>query len=144
MPKGRSTREPAAERIFDACLPLGAGWWKSFANINWWEPGNAAGYWRSARNGGIDCPPSIPSIICPPGRTTLDPLLARGSNLASSGNGAAGLYFNVSHELHTPSLKAPTETLRDGALEDPRLFWFWRMETKGCLTQMAQELLNCL
>jgi two-component system phosphate regulon sensor histidine kinase PhoR len=54
---------------------------------------------------------------------------------------------NVSHELRTPlaSLKALTETLRDGALEDPpaaRRF-LTRIETEvDALTQMAQELLE--
>jgi two-component system phosphate regulon sensor histidine kinase PhoR len=54
---------------------------------------------------------------------------------------------NVSHELRTPlaSLKALTETLRDGALEDPdaaRRF-LGRIETEvDALTQMAQELLE--
>jgi two-component system phosphate regulon sensor histidine kinase PhoR len=54
---------------------------------------------------------------------------------------------NVSHELRTPlaSLKALTETLRDGALEDseaaPR--FLMRMETEvDALTQMTQELLD--
>ena len=54
---------------------------------------------------------------------------------------------NVSHELRTPlaSLKALTETLRDGALEDaeaaPR--FLARMETEvDALTQMTQELLD--
>ncbi len=54
---------------------------------------------------------------------------------------------NVSHELRTPlaSLKALTETLRDGALEDPpaaRRF-LGRIETEvDALTQMTQELLE--
>ena len=54
---------------------------------------------------------------------------------------------NVSHELRTPlaSLKALTETLRDGAFEDaeaaPR--FLARMETEvDALTQMTQELLD--
>jgi two-component system phosphate regulon sensor histidine kinase PhoR len=54
---------------------------------------------------------------------------------------------NVSHELRTPlaSLKALTETLRDGALADlqaaPR--FLGRIETEvDALTQMAQELLE--
>lgn len=54
---------------------------------------------------------------------------------------------NVSHELRTPlaSLKALTETLQEGALEDPpaaRRFLF-RMETEiDTLTQMVHELLE--
>lgn len=54
---------------------------------------------------------------------------------------------NVSHELRTPlaSLKALTETLQEGALEDPpaaRKF-LGRMETEiDTLTQMVQELLE--
>jgi two-component system phosphate regulon sensor histidine kinase PhoR len=54
---------------------------------------------------------------------------------------------NVSHELRTPlaSLKALTETLQEGALEDPpaaRRF-LGRIETEvDALTQMAQELLE--
>ncbi|MGD0611082.1 MAG: ATP-binding protein [Anaerolineales bacterium] len=54
---------------------------------------------------------------------------------------------NVSHELRTPlaSLKALTETLQQGALEDPpaaRRF-LGRIETEvDALTQMAQELLE--
>lgn len=54
---------------------------------------------------------------------------------------------NLSHELRTPlaSLKALTETLRDGALDDleaaPR--FLGRIETEvDALTQMAQELLE--
>ena len=54
---------------------------------------------------------------------------------------------NVSHELRTPlaSLKALTETLRDGALDDPKAAhrFLGRMETEvDALTQMAQELLD--
>jgi two-component system phosphate regulon sensor histidine kinase PhoR len=54
---------------------------------------------------------------------------------------------NVSHELRTPlaSLKALTETLRDGALEDPEAAprFLRRIETEvDALTQMAQELLE--
>jgi two-component system phosphate regulon sensor histidine kinase PhoR len=54
---------------------------------------------------------------------------------------------NVSHELRTPlaSLKALTETLRDGALEDPQAAprFLARIETEvDALTQMAQELLD--
>ncbi|MFH2102890.1 MAG: ATP-binding protein [Chloroflexota bacterium] len=54
---------------------------------------------------------------------------------------------NVSHELRTPlaSLKALTETLRDGALEDPQAAprFLSRIETEvDALTQMAAELLE--
>jgi len=54
---------------------------------------------------------------------------------------------NVSHELRTPlaSLKALTETLRDGALNDPVAAprFLERIETEvDALTQMAQELLD--
>lgn len=54
---------------------------------------------------------------------------------------------NVSHELRTPlaSLKALTETLREGALEDPKAAqrFLGRIETEvDALTQMAQELLE--
>ena len=54
---------------------------------------------------------------------------------------------NVSHELRTPlaSLKALTETLRDGALEDPKASrrFLGRIEIEvDALTQMAQELLE--
>jgi two-component system phosphate regulon sensor histidine kinase PhoR len=54
---------------------------------------------------------------------------------------------NISHELRTPlaSLKALTETLRDGALEDPKAArrFLGRIETEvDALTQMAQELLE--
>jgi two-component system phosphate regulon sensor histidine kinase PhoR len=54
---------------------------------------------------------------------------------------------NLSHELRTPlaSLKALTETLRDGALEDPAASrrFLGRIETEvDALTQMAQELLE--
>jgi len=54
---------------------------------------------------------------------------------------------NISHELRTPlaSLKALTETLRDGALQDPKAAprFLGRMETEvDALTQMAQELLE--
>lgn len=54
---------------------------------------------------------------------------------------------NVSHELRTPlaSLKALTETLRDGALEDPQAAprFLERIETEvDALTQMTQELLD--
>ena len=54
---------------------------------------------------------------------------------------------NVSHELRTPlaSLKALTETLRDGALEDPKAArrFLGRIETEvDALTQMATELLE--
>jgi two-component system phosphate regulon sensor histidine kinase PhoR len=54
---------------------------------------------------------------------------------------------NVSHELRTPlaSLKALSETLRDGALNDPEAAprFLERIETEvDALTQMAQELLD--
>ncbi len=54
---------------------------------------------------------------------------------------------NVSHELRTPlaSLKALTETLRDGALEDPKAAqrFLGRIETEvDALTQMTSELLE--
>jgi two-component system phosphate regulon sensor histidine kinase PhoR len=54
---------------------------------------------------------------------------------------------NVSHELRTPlaSLKALTETLRDGALEDPKAAsrFLGRIETEvDALTQMATEVLE--
>jgi len=54
---------------------------------------------------------------------------------------------NISHELRTPlaSLKALTETLRDGALEDPKAAsrFLSRIETEvDALTQMATELLE--
>jgi len=54
---------------------------------------------------------------------------------------------NVSHELRTPlaSLKALTETLRDGALNDPVAAprFLERIEIEvDALTQMAQELLD--
>jgi two-component system, OmpR family, phosphate regulon sensor histidine kinase PhoR len=54
---------------------------------------------------------------------------------------------NLSHELRTPlaSLKALTETLRDGALDDPKAAkrFLARMETEvDALTQMTQELLE--
>jgi two-component system phosphate regulon sensor histidine kinase PhoR len=54
---------------------------------------------------------------------------------------------NVSHELRTPlaSLKALTETLRDGALADPKAArrFLGQIETEvDALTQMATELLE--
>lgn len=54
---------------------------------------------------------------------------------------------NVSHELRTPlaSLKALTETLQDGALDDPAAarHFLQRMETEiDTLTQMVRELLE--
>ena len=54
---------------------------------------------------------------------------------------------NISHELRTPlaSLKALTETLREGALEDPKAAsrFLGRIETEvDALTQMAAELLE--
>lgn len=54
---------------------------------------------------------------------------------------------NISHELRTPlaSLKALTETLRDGALSDPHaaVRFLERIEIEvDALTQMAQELLD--
>jgi len=54
---------------------------------------------------------------------------------------------NVSHELRTPlaSLKALTETLQNGALEDPQAGprFLGRISTEvDALTQMAQELLD--
>jgi two-component system, OmpR family, phosphate regulon sensor histidine kinase PhoR len=54
---------------------------------------------------------------------------------------------NISHELRTPlaSLKALTETLRDGALEDPKAArrFLGRIETEvDALTQMTTELLE--
>lgn len=54
---------------------------------------------------------------------------------------------NLSHELRTPlaSLKALTETLQDGALDDPPAAqrFLSRIETEvDALTQMAQELLD--
>jgi two-component system phosphate regulon sensor histidine kinase PhoR len=54
---------------------------------------------------------------------------------------------NISHELRTPlaSLKALTETLRDGALTDPKAAprFLERIEIEvDALTQMAQELLD--
>ncbi len=54
---------------------------------------------------------------------------------------------NVSHELRTPlaSLKALTETLRDGALQNPKAAarFLGRIETEvDALTQMATELLE--
>lgn len=54
---------------------------------------------------------------------------------------------NVSHELRTPlaSLKALTETLREGALEDPKAAsrFLGRIETEvDALTQMTAELLE--
>ncbi len=54
---------------------------------------------------------------------------------------------NISHELRTPlaSLKALTETLRDGALEDPPAaqHFLERMEIEvDALTQMVEELLE--
>ena len=54
---------------------------------------------------------------------------------------------NLSHELRTPlaSLKALTETLREGALEDPKAAprFLKRIETEvDALTQMAGELLE--
>ena len=54
---------------------------------------------------------------------------------------------NISHELRTPlaSLKALTETLQDGALDDPLVArrFMGRIETEvDALTQMAQELLD--
>ncbi|MBT3338425.1 MAG: PAS domain-containing protein [Anaerolineae bacterium] len=54
---------------------------------------------------------------------------------------------NLSHELRTPlaSLRALTETLQDGALDDPPVAqrFLSRIETEvDALTQMAQELLD--
>jgi len=54
---------------------------------------------------------------------------------------------NISHELRTPlaSLKALTETLQDGALEDPPAAkrFLGRMETEvDAITQMVEELLE--
>ena len=53
---------------------------------------------------------------------------------------------NVSHELRTPlaSLKALTDTLRDGAIDDPKRPRFLnRIETEvDALTQMSSELLE--
>lgn len=54
---------------------------------------------------------------------------------------------NISHELRTPlaSLKALTETLRDGALSDPTVapHFLSRIETEvDALSQMTQELLD--
>jgi len=54
---------------------------------------------------------------------------------------------NISHELRTPlaSLKALTETLREGALEDPQAAsrFLGRIETEvDALTQMVSELLE--
>jgi two-component system phosphate regulon sensor histidine kinase PhoR len=57
------------------------------------------------------------------------------------------LVSNVSHELRTPlaSLKALTETLRDGALQDPPAarHFLEQMETEvDALTQLVEELLE--
>ncbi len=132
-------------------MPWVAGWWKCCASTNWWRPGSAAGRPAKRRRNRSNCPARrrfLQLVVLPDRQTGGSLLLVQDlTRVRRLETVRRDFISNVSHELRTPlaSLKALTETLRDGALEDPKAAprFLGRIETEvDALTQMATELLE--
>jgi len=151
-PDGRVTfMNPAAEQLFNS--PAGTG--RSVAQVL--RQHSLVEAWRSSQETGQPCEESVELaaqhqflqlVVLPDeqmgGTLLLVQNLTRVRRLETV---RRDFISNLSHELRTPlaSLKALTETLRDGALNDPKAAprFLGRIETEvDALTQMAQELLE--
>jgi two-component system phosphate regulon sensor histidine kinase PhoR len=142
---------PAAERLFDAADALG----RTVAEVL--RQHQLVDAWRRSRESGeaqeesVELPARrqyLHLIVLPNQQTGGSLLMVQDlTRVRRLETVRRDFISNVSHELRTPlaSLKALTETLRDGALSDPKAAprFLGRIETEvDALTQMAQELLD--
>jgi len=142
---------PAAVRLFDTPTPIGhtaAEVLRQYQLVEAWQRARASGEQQSEA---VEIPSRhlfLQLFILPDPHTDGSLLLVQDlTRVRRLEMVRRDFISNVSHELRTPlaSLKALTETLRDGALEDPKVAdrFLGRIETElDALTQMAQELLE--
>jgi two-component system phosphate regulon sensor histidine kinase PhoR len=142
---------PAAERLFDVDNALGRGVAEVLRQYQLIEAWQRSRETDEAQEESVELPArrQFLQLVVLPDRQTGGSLLVvqdltRVRRLETV---RRDFISNVSHELRTPlaSLKALTETLRDGALEDPKVAgrFLGRIETEvDALTQMATELLE--
>jgi two-component system phosphate regulon sensor histidine kinase PhoR len=142
---------PAAERLFEAPDAMGrtvAEVLRQHQLVEAWQRSRASG---EAQEESVELPARrqfLHLVVLPDPQTGGSLLLVQDlTRVRRLETVRRDFISNVSHELRTPlaSLKALTETLRDGALADlqaaPR--FLGRIETEvDALTQMAQELLE--
>jgi len=142
---------PAAERLFESENALGrsvAEVLRQYQLVEAWQRSRESG---EAQEESVELPArrQFLQLVVLPDRQTGGSLLliqdlTRVRHLETV---RRDFVSNVSHELRTPlaSLKALTETLRDGALNDPKAAsrFLGRIETEvDALTQMTAELLE--
>ncbi|OGN75714.1 MAG: hypothetical protein A2X25_02800 [Chloroflexi bacterium GWB2_49_20] len=142
---------PAAERLFDAPGAIGrtvAEIVRQHQLVEAWRRSCETG---EAQEESVELPAMrqfLQLVILPDQQTGSSLLLAQDlTRVRRLEKVRRDFISNVSHELRTPlaSLKALTETLRDGALDDPKAAprFLGRIETEvDALTQMTQELLD--
>jgi two-component system phosphate regulon sensor histidine kinase PhoR len=142
---------PAAERLFETKNAVGRRVVEvlhAYQLVEAWQRGLETG---EAQEESIELPTRrrfLQLVVLPDRRTGGGLLLAQDlTRVRRLETVRRDFISNVSHELRTPlaSLKALTETLRDGALEDPgaAMRFLGRIETEvDALTQMATELLE--
>jgi two-component system phosphate regulon sensor histidine kinase PhoR len=142
---------PAAVRLFDTPNPIGrttAEVLRQYQLVEAWQRARASGEQQSEA---VELPSRhlfLQLFILPDPQTGGSLLLVQDlTRVRQLEMVRRDFISNVSHELRTPlaSLKALTETLRAGALEDPKVAnrFLGRIETEvDALTQMAQELLE--
>jgi two-component system phosphate regulon sensor histidine kinase PhoR len=142
---------PAAERLFETKNAVGRRVVEvlhAYQLVEAWQRGLETG---EAQEESIELPTRrrfLQLVVLPDRRTGGGLLLAQDlTRVRRLETVRRDFISNVSHELRTPlaSLKALTETLRDGALEDPGAAtrFLGRIETEvDALTQMATELLE--
>lgn len=141
----------AAGRLFEAPMPLGrtvAEVLRHHQLVETWRRAQESG---EERNAAVEFPARqkfVQLFVLPDRQTGGSLLLVQDlTRVRRLETVRRDFISNVSHELRTPlaSLKALTETLRDGALEDPEAArrFLARIETEvDALTQMAAELLE--
>jgi two-component system phosphate regulon sensor histidine kinase PhoR len=142
---------PAAERLFESENTLGrsvAEVLRQYQLVEAWQRSRESG---EAQEESVELPARrqfLQLVVLPDQQTGGSLLLVQDlTRVRRLETVRRDFISNVSHELRTPlaSLKALTETLRDGALEDPKaaMHFLGRIETEvDALTQMATELLE--
>jgi two-component system phosphate regulon sensor histidine kinase PhoR len=142
---------PAAERLFETKNAVGrrvVEVLRQYQLVETWQRSRESG---EAQEESVELPASrrfLRLIVLPDRQTAGSLLLVQDlTRVRRLETIRRDFISNISHELRTPlaSLKALTETLRDGALKDPRAAarFLGRIETEvDALTQMAAELLE--